>query len=127
MGPAGKRSACRPASPAPHLGPFHQPHPEIFVAAGFSLRTLKGAATLQLTFRARDAFDTRVALAGEIEGLGERLEDCFDNVMRLVAAQYIDVQIAARLVGETLQEFFHQADTKTTGRDACATLSTAER
>src|SRR5579859_634934 len=67
---------------------------------------------LQLPLRTRHAFDSWVALAGQVQRFRQRLEDCFDNVMRFITAEQIDMQIAPRFVGETLQELFHQTDAK---------------
>src|SRR5947208_737049 len=66
----------------------------------------------QLSFRARQTLDARITPARRIDRLGQRLENRLDDVMRLVATEDIHVQVAARLVGEALQEFFHQPDAK---------------
>src|SRR5208282_769203 len=70
---------------------------------------------LQFALGARQlAGDPRIALAGRIRCAGERLEQRLDDVMRLVAVEQFQVQVAAGFVGETLEKLARQAKTKRT-------------
>src|ERR1019366_7264975 len=46
---------------------------------------------------------------GGVGGAGEGLEQGLDNVVRFVAIKQFQVQVAARFVGEGLEEFARQA------------------
>ena len=58
------------------------------------------------------AGDARVVPAGGIHGAGKRLEQRLDDVMRFVAVKQFQVQIAAGFVGEALEKFAREAETK---------------
>src|SRR5215468_10732325 len=60
--------------------------------------------------RGHGAFRARVGLDRHPEGAGEGLEDGLRLVVRVRAAQPVDVQGDLRVVDETLEELVHEVD-----------------
>ena len=58
------------------------------------------------------AGNARVALARRVRRARKRLEQRLDDVVRLVAVEQFQVQIAAGFVGEGLEKFAREAETK---------------
>ena len=52
----------------------------------------------------------RIALAGEVDRLGESLEEGFDDVMRFVTVKQLQMEITAGFIGEGLEEFARQPE-----------------
>ena len=65
---------------------------------------------LEFSFGSRQAAgNARISLTGNIYCLGKRLKKRLDDVMRLVAVEQFQVQVAASLIGEPLKEFAGQS------------------
>jgi len=70
----------------------------------------------QFSLRAAQlAGDARVVPARGVHGARERLEQRLHDVMRLVAIKQFDVQVAAGLAGEALEEFARQPEPERAG------------
>jgi len=61
------------------------------------------------------AGNARVALAGKIHRLGERLEQRLDDMVRFVPVKQFQMEIAPGLVGEGLKKFARQTETERAG------------
>src|SRR5260221_10573020 len=59
--------------------------------------------------------DARIVRTGGISGAGKGLEQRLDDVVRLVAIKDFEVQIAAGLVGEALEELVRKAEAERAG------------
>src|SRR5205085_12237442 len=57
----------------------------------------------------------RISLAGKIRGFGKRFENCFDDMMRLIAVEQFEVQIAAGFIRKSLKKFSGQTEPEGAG------------
>src|SRR5262245_5115999 len=56
----------------------------------------------------RHAFDARVDLSGPIHRPGKGLEASFDDMVRILAARYVDMQVHTELIGEGSKKLVRQ-------------------
>src|SRR5205823_13712223 len=58
--------------------------------------------------------NARIPLAGKVHSLRKRLEQRLDHVVRLAAIKQLQMQVAARFVGESLKKLLRQPEPERT-------------
>jgi len=61
------------------------------------------------------AGNTRISLAGKVNGLGKRLKNHFHDMVRLIAVKEFDVQVAAGFIDETLEKLTGKPEAERAG------------
>ena len=71
-------------------------------------RRIPDRILVEVAFSGGQPLLTRVDAGGRVQGAGERLEDGFGNVVDVVAANQIDVQIQTQVYRQPAEKFFEQ-------------------